>query len=62
MRSTTRRNVGFCRKKTQFRYVAYRQALGEVPQELGFPHGINWPVPSDHCQEMLSRARPNAQV
>lgn len=31
----------------QSEFIAYRQALLDVPQQSGFPTNINWPIPPE---------------
>lgn len=47
IRSTDWTQLGDVPEETRLRYVAYRQALRDVPQQPGFPHEINWPVLPD---------------
>ncbi|WP_404991315.1 tail fiber assembly protein [Cupriavidus pauculus] len=47
IRATDWTQLGDVPEETRLRYVAYRQALRDVPQQPGFPHAISWPVPPD---------------
>jgi len=45
LRATDRTQLPDVPGATKARYVDYRQALRDVPQQPGFPRDINWPVP-----------------
>lgn len=47
IRATDWTQLGDVPEETRQRYVGYRQALRDVPQQIGFPREINWPVPPD---------------
>lgn len=45
IRATDWTQLGDVPEETRQRYVEYRQALRDVPQQPGFPHDVTWPVP-----------------